>query len=84
MTPSRRELEREAAMVARLHRIRRETRAYARLYHEAHPQATWAQCCRPAVFAALHTAEPGHQFWAILADRARRLHAALSRWRGMR
>lgn len=79
MAPSQRDLERDAAMVATLHRIRAEARHYARLYREAHPQATIAQCFRPVIFAAIHAGDPKATYWAILAERAKRLHAAL--WR---
>lgn len=81
MAPTQRDLEREAAMVATLHRIRGDARQYARLYREAHPQATSAQCYRPAIFAAIHAADRGATYWAILADRAKRIHAALWRMR---
>lgn len=79
MTLSQPELEREAEMVATLHRIRREARHYARLYHEAHPSAIPTQCVRPVVFAAIHAIDAGATYWDILAERAKRVHAALRR-----
>lgn len=76
---SKRDLEREAAMLESLRKIRREAQRYARLHQEAHPDATVAQCFRPAIFAALRAAEPEHNFWEIVRERARRVRAALAR-----
>lgn len=73
------ELEREAAMLESLYRIRLEAQRYARLHQEAHPAATVTQCFRPAVFAALRAAEPEHTYWEIVRERARRVRLALER-----
>lgn len=61
--------EREAAMILTLFRLREQARLYARLYHEAHPDAPETECYRSAIAAAQHSAEPEHAFWGILSTR---------------